>query len=228
MAEPVKMLSSHEAAYLAGVKEREIHRAIDEWLVPESLVRVSSGRRAFTPAASVLIAFYVDHKDRLTGKERRRVIDAIAPRVHTEFLDENTSRDLSISSLTASPVEQPDYNLTAVRPYIDRVRGRLDRLEKARDLVHSSPDILSGTPVIRGTRVPVHSVATTYVDEGAEGALEAYPNLDKETVELAKLYADTHPPRGRPKTRAVPEGATLVRTRRRTRGEGKAGAARLA
>lgn len=225
MTEPVKMLSSHEAAYLAGVSEREIHRAIDEALVPEHLIRVSNGRRAFTPAASVLIAFYVDHKDRLTGKERRRVIDDVAHRVHAEFLDENTLMNLSISFLTESSVADPDDELKVVRPYIDRVRGRLDRLEKARDLVHSSSEILGGTPVIRGTRVPVHSVAGTYDDEGAGGALEAYPDLDKDTVELAKLYADTHPRRGRPKTRAVPEGATVVRTRRRKRGEGKAGMA---
>jgi len=76
--------------------------------------------------------------------------------------------------------------------------------------------------------VPVDSVAGTYVDEGAEGALEAYSNLDKETVELAKLYADTHPRRGRPKTQAVPEGANVVRTRRRKRGQGKARAVGLA
>lgn len=225
MAEPVKMLTSHEAAYLAGVKEREIHRAIDEGLVPEDLVRVSSGRRAFTPAASVLIAFYVDHKERLTGKERRRVIDNTAHRVHTEFLDENMSMNLSVSFLKGFSVEDPDNNLNVVRPYIDQVRGRLDRLEKARDLVHSNSEILDGTPVIRGTRIPVHSVAATYADEGAEGALEAYPSLDDDTVELAKLYADTHPRRGRPKTRAVPEGASVVRTRRRKRGQGKAGAA---
>lgn len=228
MAEPVKMLSSHEAAYLAGVKEREIHRAIDEDLVPGDLIRVSGGRRAFAPAASVLMAFYVDHKDRLTGRERRRVIDDIAHRVHSEFLDENISMNRSISFPTDFSVEDPDNDLKLVGPYIDRVRGRLDRLEKARELVHSSSEILGGTPVIRGTRVPVHSLAGTYADEGAEGALEAYPNLDKDTVELAKLYADTHPPRGRPKTRAVPEGATVGRTRRRKRGEGKAGAAGLA
>lgn len=227
MAEPVKLLSSHEAAYLAGVKERKIHRAIDEDLVPEDLIRVSSGRRAFTPAASVLIAFYVDHKDRLTGKERRRVIDNIAHRVHTEFFDENILVNPSHSFLTDFSVEDPDNNLKIVRPYIDRVRERLDRLEKARDLVHSSSEILNGTPVIRGTRVPVHAIAGTYVDDGAEGALAAYPNLDEDTIELAKLYADTHPCRGRPKTRAVPEGATVVRTRRRKRGEGKAGAVGL-
>jgi uncharacterized protein (DUF433 family) len=228
MVEPTTMLNAHEAAYLAGVKEREIHRAIDENLVPADLIRVSSGRRAFTPAASVMIAFYVGHKDKLTGKERRRLIDNVAHRVHTAFLDETISMNPSNSFRTDVPMEDPDANLTVVQPYIDRVRERFDRLKKARELVHSSPAILNGTPVIRGTRVPVHSVAGTCVDEGAEGALAAYPNLDEDTIALAKLYADTHPPRGRPKTQSVPEGATVVRTRRRTRGEGKAGAVGLA
>jgi uncharacterized protein (DUF433 family) len=227
MGEPVKMLSSHEAAYLAGVKQREIHRAIDEHLVPEDLVRVSAGKREFAPAASVLIAFYVDHKDKLTGKERRRVIDSVAHRVHRALIDADAAMTLSSSVPTGSPDADGDDDLKLVRPYIDRVRGRLDRLEMARELVQSSSAILGGTPVIRGTRVPVHAVAGTYADEGAEGARAAYPGLDHDTVELAKLYADTHPPRGRPKTRVVPEGTTVVHTRRRKRAHGKAGATGL-
>lgn len=219
MGEPANMLSSHEAAYLARVKEREIHRAIDENLVPEDLIRVTDGRRRFAPAASVLIAFYVEHKDKLTGKERRRVINSIAHRVHHALIDADTTTTLSIRFPTDS--SEADDDLKLVRPYIDRTRERLDRLAKARDLVLSDPAILDGTPVIRGTRVPVHSVAGTYVDEGADGALAAYPNLDEDTVELAKLYADTHPPRGRPKTR-FPNRTTVVHTRRRKRGQGKA------
>jgi uncharacterized protein (DUF433 family) len=226
MGEPVKMLSSHEAAYLAGVKERETHRAIDEHLVPEDLVRVSAGKREFAPAASVLIAFYVDHKDKLTGKERRRVIDSVAHRVHRALIDQK-AMTLSSGFATDFPMEDGDHDLERIRPYIERVRGRLDRLEMARELVQSSSAILGGTPVIRGTRVPVHAVAGTYADEGAEGARAAYPGLDHDTVELAKLYADTHPPRGRPKTRVVPEGTTVVHTRRRKRAHGKAGATGL-
>jgi uncharacterized protein (DUF433 family) len=227
MGEPEELLSSHEAAYLAGVTEREIHRAIDENLVPEDLVRVSAGRRGFAPAASVLIAFYVDHKDTLTGHERRRVIYSVAHRVHRNFIDADAAVTLSNSLPTSSSDPDADDDLKCVRPYIDRVRGRFERLAKARKLVHSSPAILGGTPVIRGTRVPVYAVAGTYADEGAAGARAAYPTLDEDTVELAKLYADTHPPRGRPKTRAAPEGAPVVHTRRRKGGPGKAGAAGL-
>lgn len=224
MADPVKMLSSHESAYLAGLSERDMHRAIDENLVPKELVHVGKERRAFTPAVSVLMAFYMGHRDRLTGNERRRVIENTAHRVHREFLDENFSMGLSVSFLTGVSGVEPDDDLKIVTPYIERVRDRLDRLVKARDLVHSTSEVLSGTPVIRGTRIPVHSVAGTYAEEGIKGTLDAYPALDRDTVELAKLYADTHPRRGRPKTRAVPEGTTALRTRRRTLGEIRAGA----
>jgi len=59
------------------------------------------------------------------------------------------------------------------------------------DLVHSDPEILSGTPVFVGTRVPV-SVLFDYVesDEGLEGFLDGFPTVSREqalaTLERAK------------------------------------------
>ncbi len=54
----------------------------------------------------------------------------------------------------------------------------MDRLEEAREMVVEDPEILSGTPVIRGTRVPVHDVVAAF-DAGAlaDEILECYPSL---------------------------------------------------
>jgi uncharacterized protein (DUF433 family) len=38
----------------------------------------------------------------------------------------------------------------------------MDRLEEAREIVIEDPEILSGTPVIKGTRVPVHDIAALF------------------------------------------------------------------
>lgn len=45
------------------------------------------------------------------------------------------------------------------------VDGRLRRLAQARQMVVEDPKILSGTPVIKGTRVPLYDVAAA-VDLG--------------------------------------------------------------
>lgn len=70
---------------------------------------------------------------------------------------------------------------------------------KLDELVVEDPEILSGTPVIRGTRVPVYHVAAL-VDSGTPVTqiLKSYPSLKDWQVELASAYAKAVPPTGRP------------------------------
>ena len=78
--------------------------------------------------------------------------------------------------------------------------ARLSKLERARELVVEDPEILSGTPVIRGTRVPVYDVAASVAAGLAvSDILEGYPSLNEEKVELAVIFADATPQRGRPR-----------------------------
>jgi uncharacterized protein (DUF433 family) len=100
-------------------------------------------------------------------------------------------------------------------PFVTATAGRLQRLEAARALVTSSPDILSGTPVIAGTRIPVHDVAASIAAGHArEDVLAAYPSLTAEQVDLATLYAEANPLRGRPRLAPPPQGATILADRR--------------
>jgi uncharacterized protein (DUF433 family) len=63
----------------------------------------------------------------------------------------------------------------------------------------SDPDILGGTPVIRGTRLTAHAVHGRLAGgESVDDILDDYPQLTREAVETADLYARTHPLRGRP------------------------------
>jgi len=82
--------------------------------------------------------------------------------------------------------------------------------------VVSSPDILGGAPVIRGTRVPVHDVAASVAaDIQLDRILAAYPGLDAEKVELAAIYAEAYPPRGRPRRGGeLPRGSVIIDDRR--------------
>jgi uncharacterized protein (DUF433 family) len=79
------------------------------------------------------------------------------------------------------------------------VRRRMALYEHARDRIVSDPDVMGGTPTIRGTRITAQSVLGR-IESGdtIESILEDYPYLDRETVEAASVYAKANPLRGRP------------------------------
>ena len=66
-------------------------------------------------------------------------------------------------------------------------------------MVHTDSDIMAGTPVFRGTRIPVHQVADM-IEQGTpiDEILQGYPSLTREMAEHAGSYATTHPRRGKP------------------------------
>jgi uncharacterized protein (DUF433 family) len=70
----------------------------------------------------------------------------------------------------------------------------MDLLEEAREIVVEDPGILSGTPVIKGTRVPVHDVAAQF-DAGTpvDEILRCYPSVKERQIELASVYARAFP-----------------------------------
>jgi uncharacterized protein (DUF433 family) len=92
---------------------------------------------------------------------------------------------------------------SAVVIQVKSVRLELDldlrKLERAEGMIVSDPEIMRGTPVYRGTRIPVDLIADM-LSQGAtpEEILAGYPALDREKVELAPLYVQAFPRRGRP------------------------------
>lgn len=56
--------------------------------------------------------------------------------------------------------------------------------------IEIDPDIMLGKPVIKGTRIPVELIVRK-IGEGAsiEDLLDAYPNITKEDILAAVLYA---------------------------------------
>jgi uncharacterized protein (DUF433 family) len=97
------------------------------------------------------------------------------------------------------------------------------RLERAQNVIVLDPEIMRGTPVYRGTRIPVELVAEM-LGQGAtvEEILEGYPGLDRERIELATLYLQACPRRGRPASRPWAKRKAVRTTRhRRSMARGK-------
>ena len=78
----------------------------------------------------------------------------------------------------------------------------LRRLAQAVRMVESDAEIMRGTPVYKGTRIPVESIADM-LSQGTTVAeiVEGYPALTRQKVELAPMYVRAFPRRGRPAIR---------------------------
>lgn len=109
-------------------------------------------------------------------------------------------------------VAKPDVNSIAIAGgsalviEVERARREvvqeLERLRKVQEMVISDPEIMRGTPVFKGTRIPVELVAEmTAQGATVEEIVEGYPALSREKIELAPLYVAAFPRRGRPAQR---------------------------
>lgn len=199
----IDTLTPAEAAVVAGVSVRDVHRVIDEHILPENLYDVREVR-SFSSDACVFIAFYFEAAERLTSGERQRAI-ALASR-HS-------------SGKKSTRIVHDGFLTIDFAPFWTSVDERLQRLNAARAQVSVDDEILNGTPIIRGTRVPVYDVAASVAAGYAmERILAAYPSLGREQVELAALFAEANPQRGRPKQRTVPPpGMKVISSRRKLR-----------
>lgn len=209
MGSATDMLKPTEAAVVACVALRDINRVIDERILPDTFLALDDGRRV-AAIACTLISFYFDSAERLTSKERRFTIREAGSRLHK-------LRARALASLIDEDWTVRDEFLTIdLAPFVRRTKERMDRLAAARDLVVVDPAILGGTPVIHGTRIPVYDVAASVsAGLGKDRILAAYPTLDADKIELAALYAEANPARGRPRSSdELPKGAVIVADRR--------------
>jgi uncharacterized protein (DUF433 family) len=198
----IDTLTPAEAAVVSGVTMRDVHRVIDEHILPESFYSADQ-TRSFTSQACVFISFYFRAADRLTSEERQRTI-----RMASEPPGSSGNRLVQDAFLTID-----------LGTFWKDVEESLERLQAARAMVVSDPEILSGTPVIQGTRVPVYDVAASAASGiPVDRILSAYPSLQREQVELATMYAEANPQRGRPRLRtALPQEATVLTQRKKRR-----------
>ena len=174
-----RTLSANEAACVTGVPLRQVHRIIDAGVLGSA-----AGRREGSRAVDCdgLVSLKLAHETTaiFTLDGRRRLV-----RYLLGHPDAETARLRNVS--------------VDVRSMKNQVRTGLSRLARARETITADDAVLSGTPCIRGTRIPAHDIAEMLANgDGVDAIRDAWPDLTEEQIGAAALYARAYPRRGRP------------------------------
>jgi len=190
-----------QASAVANLPLPAVHKLIERRLIRPRRLRIGRSVQRMLTREQVLYLRLEAEGVRLLPIAARRAIakkiDA-SPEIDAVVLTEGSALVIQVKS---------------VRLELDQ---DLKRLERAENMIVSDPEIMRGTPVYRGTRIPVGLVADM-LSQGAspEEILEGYPALDGEKVELAPLYVQAFPRRGRPTSRPWARRKPTLATRHR-------------
>lgn len=188
-----------EAAVLTRLSVKAVNNAIDKKTIP-----AVAGKRA--GHATRLL----DLRALMSLTLERRLADRFVPELRREVFDALAAAPRNRVSLEGG------FLTIDLREPRRELATSLRMLRRAREIVVIDPDIMGGDPVFRGTRVPVHLIATLLGQGSTEAELiEGYPRLTAEMVRLAPLYAAAYPLRGRPRTQPWHDQPPSQSTRRK-------------
>lgn len=177
-------------------------RAIDNLTTSEAAIAFC--RRCSTRHRT--IAFYFETEDVLTSGARVKAMRNAMAHNHSwnDLRQYKFEESRTVQVLLSSIWDDVDY--------------RLSQLRQVQELVTEDPEILRGTPVFRGTRIPVYDVASL-VDAGTllEKLREIYPKLTPSQIELASMYAKANPQRGCPRRRHLSKSLSVSISKKRLR-----------
>ena len=184
-------LTIRETAALSGVSLATIEKSVEAHVLQPIAgpARVLGGSTRFLPVRAV-VYFHALKASNLTDLPLRhkRSIWACMTRLEP----------MKLEAIEFTPGATLHLEHLAARSLREAERYRRDRDR----YIASDPGILGGTPVIAGTRVTVYSVLGRLQDgEAADDILEDYPDVPREAIAAAELYARAHPLRGRPSGR---------------------------
>jgi uncharacterized protein (DUF433 family) len=182
-----KAYTPAEASAIVKLPLKAVHKVIDSRLIrPQKSRRGNQVQRLLSFEQLVYLRLEAEGLRLLPMESRREVVRA------TESAPGPDTVAVAGSSVLFIQVK-------GARNDVERELKRLRRVEQ---MVVSNPDIMGGTPVFRGTRIPVDLVATMSTQGASvDEILEGYPALSREQVELAPLYVAAFPRRGRPARR---------------------------
>ena len=187
-ATPNDAYTPSQVSAVTGLPLPALHKAIEYKLIRPKRVREGNlVQRLLSRSQAVYLRMEAKGLRSLPVVARRRVARAV-------------ERDPGIDAMFISEGSVIVVQCKSARKEVD---SGLRRLAAATRMAQSDPEIMRGAPVYRGTRIPVHAIADM-LSQGAAVAeiLEGYPALTREKVELAPMYAQAFPLRGRPATRA--------------------------
>lgn len=176
-----------QASVLANLPLPAVHKVIERRLIRPRRMRAGRSILRMLNRQQVLYL-------RLEA-EGVRLLPVSARRAIAKQIEAFPGKDIAVPGGGSALVIQ----VKSVRQELDK---DLKRLGRAARIAVSDPEVMQGTPVYRGTRIPIQLIANmvrqgTKIDE----ILEGYPALDREKVELAPLYVQAFPRRGRPARR---------------------------
>jgi uncharacterized protein (DUF433 family) len=176
-----------QAAVVTGLPLAAVHKAIDSRLIrPRAARSGATVRRLLTKEQLIYLQLEAEGLRLLPVGTRRQIAESIQRSPKKDLLP--------IGNGTALFVE-----LKSARR---KVESQLKQLAYIEDLVVSDPGIMRGTPVFKGTRIPVDLISDMLAQgAAAEEILEGYPTLNKEAIAAAPLYIRAFPRRGRPSRR---------------------------
>src|SRR5215471_1561714 len=176
-----------QAAAITGLPLAAVHKAIDSRLIrPRSARAGASVRRLLSEAQLIYLQLEAEGLRLLPVGTRREIAESIQRSPKTEKLPVANGRALLIEIGSARRA----------------VENQLKQLARMEEMVVSDPQIMRGTPVFKGTRIPVDLVADMLAQGAtAEEILEGYPTLSKDKIAIAPLYMRAFPRRGRPTRR---------------------------
>jgi uncharacterized protein (DUF433 family) len=188
-----------EAAALTRLSVKAVNNAIDKKTISTvASRRAGHATRLLDLRGLMSLALERRLADRFVPELRREVFDALATAPRNQI-------SLDGGFLTIDLREPRRELATSLRA-----------LRRARDVIVSDPDTMGGDPVFRGTRVPVHLIATLLGQGSTETELlEAYPRLTAEMIQLATIYAAAYPLRGRPRAQPWHDQPPVRSTRRK-------------
>src|SRR2546423_4854796 len=198
---PTMKYTPAEASALTNLPIRTVRRLIDRRLIrPRRLQTGRSVQRLLSWEQLVYLRLEAEGLGLLPVAERRKIAKQI-------------EADAGIDVVSVSEGSALLIQVKTVRKELDET---LKKLERAESVIVEDPETMSGTPVYRGTRIPVELIAEM-LNRGAgiEEILEGYPALDREKIELAPLYVRAFPRRGRPAARPWPKRKPVRTTRHR-------------
>ena len=130
--------SVNEAACVTGVPVKQVHRIIDAGLLNGAARQ--GGRVRLHRVGLVGLRLAHETADLLTREGRRLLLRSL--------LDCPNARTARMGGIAVD-----------LRPIKRKVGNGLAKLARARAMVRCDDAVLSGTPCIRGTRIPVHDIA---------------------------------------------------------------------
>jgi len=189
MSNVEKLFTTAEAAVLAEAPPGAVEKAIEEGIIEirKGATKASSRRRRLLSSKSIYYVAFLKRCDLQFSRKHKHLLWNQFKKTRPDHL------------LTARWQIAPGVH---IRPgeLLAPTHKRVSWYARARDRwIETNPEIKGGTPVIRGTRISVYSVAGRIKHgEAINDIVEDNPDLPREAIEAAVTYAQANPLVGRP------------------------------